>query len=122
VQTGLGRTGKLLACDHETVKPDLLVLGKVEVTYLLRTVCYRWIQKRIPSHSDFVELPDTICQQCNLWGHKGRLTYKKCLKQVFQILYSVTHGSFLPPRFVCGPEAKGSCGWGKSVPHETLVE
>jgi len=48
VQTGLGRTGKLLACDHETVKPDLLVLGKVEVTYLLRTVCYRWIQKRIP--------------------------------------------------------------------------
>ena len=28
VQTGLGRTGKLLACDHEGVKPDGLVLGK----------------------------------------------------------------------------------------------
>ncbi len=28
VQTGIGRTGKLLACDHEGVKPDLLVLGK----------------------------------------------------------------------------------------------
>ncbi|SEU25189.1 ornithine--oxo-acid transaminase [Stigmatella erecta] len=28
VQTGLGRTGKRLACDHEAVKPDLLVLGK----------------------------------------------------------------------------------------------
>jgi len=28
VQTGLGRTGKMLACDHEGVKPDLLVLGK----------------------------------------------------------------------------------------------
>ncbi|TGK03047.1 ornithine--oxo-acid transaminase [Leptospira langatensis] len=28
VQTGLGRTGKLLAGDHEAVKPDLLVLGK----------------------------------------------------------------------------------------------
>jgi ornithine--oxo-acid transaminase len=28
VQTGLGRTGKLLACDHENVKPDLLILGK----------------------------------------------------------------------------------------------
>jgi len=28
VQTGLGRTGKLLACDHEGVKPDLLILGK----------------------------------------------------------------------------------------------
>jgi ornithine--oxo-acid transaminase len=28
VQTGLGRTGKLLACDHEDVKPDILVLGK----------------------------------------------------------------------------------------------
>lgn len=28
VQTGLGRTGKLLACDHEGVRPDLLILGK----------------------------------------------------------------------------------------------
>lgn len=28
VQTGLGRTGRLLACDHEGVKPDILVLGK----------------------------------------------------------------------------------------------
>lgn len=28
VQTGIARTGKLLACDHEGVKPDILVLGK----------------------------------------------------------------------------------------------
>lgn len=28
VQTGLARTGKMLACDHEDVKPDILVLGK----------------------------------------------------------------------------------------------
>ena len=28
VQTGLGRTGRLLACDHEGVKPDGLILGK----------------------------------------------------------------------------------------------
>jgi ornithine--oxo-acid transaminase len=28
VQTGLGRTGKLLACDHEGFKPDILILGK----------------------------------------------------------------------------------------------
>jgi ornithine--oxo-acid transaminase len=28
IQTGLGRTGKLLACDHEDVHPDLLILGK----------------------------------------------------------------------------------------------
>jgi ornithine--oxo-acid transaminase len=28
VQTGLCRTGKMLACDHEDVKPDILVLGK----------------------------------------------------------------------------------------------
>ncbi|HLV92518.1 MAG TPA: ornithine--oxo-acid transaminase [Aequorivita sp.] len=28
VQTGVARTGKLLACDHENVKPDILVLGK----------------------------------------------------------------------------------------------
>ena len=28
VQTGIARTGKMLACDHEGVKPDILVLGK----------------------------------------------------------------------------------------------
>ncbi len=28
VQTGLGRTGKLLACDYENVRPDILILGK----------------------------------------------------------------------------------------------
>lgn len=28
VQTGIARTGKWLACDHENVKPDILILGK----------------------------------------------------------------------------------------------
>jgi ornithine--oxo-acid transaminase len=28
VQTGIGRTGKLLACDYEGFKPDILILGK----------------------------------------------------------------------------------------------
>lgn len=28
VQTGLGRTGRMLACDYDGVKPDILVLGK----------------------------------------------------------------------------------------------
>ncbi len=28
VQSGIARTGKLLACDHENVKPDILILGK----------------------------------------------------------------------------------------------
>jgi ornithine--oxo-acid transaminase len=28
VQTGIARTGKLLACDHENVRPDILILGK----------------------------------------------------------------------------------------------
>ena len=28
IQTGLCRTGKMLACDHENVKPDVLILGK----------------------------------------------------------------------------------------------
>lgn len=28
IQTGLCRTGKLLACDHENVRPDIIILGK----------------------------------------------------------------------------------------------
>lgn len=28
IQTGLGRTGKMLCCDYENVKPDILLLGK----------------------------------------------------------------------------------------------
>ncbi len=28
IQTGIARTGKMLACDHEDVRPDILILGK----------------------------------------------------------------------------------------------
>ncbi|PWU03212.1 MAG: ornithine--oxo-acid transaminase [Bacteroidetes bacterium] len=28
IQTGLARTGKMLCCDHESVRPDILILGK----------------------------------------------------------------------------------------------
>jgi len=28
VQTGIARTGKMLACDHEKVRPDIVILGK----------------------------------------------------------------------------------------------
>ena len=28
IQTGLGRTGRFLACDHEGVRPDMVILGK----------------------------------------------------------------------------------------------
>ena len=28
VQTGIARTGKMLCCDHENIKPDIVILGK----------------------------------------------------------------------------------------------
>jgi ornithine--oxo-acid transaminase len=28
IQTGLGRTGRMFACDHEEVRPDIVILGK----------------------------------------------------------------------------------------------
>jgi len=39
VQTGLARTGKMLACDHENVKPDILILGKAISGGMLPVSC-----------------------------------------------------------------------------------
>lgn len=39
IQTGLARTGRMLACDHESVRPDILVLGKALSGGLLPVSC-----------------------------------------------------------------------------------
>ncbi len=39
IQTGLGRTGRLLACDYEAVRPDILILGKALSGGMLPVSC-----------------------------------------------------------------------------------
>ena len=39
VQTGIGRTGRMLACDHEGVRPDVLILGKAISGGLMPVSC-----------------------------------------------------------------------------------
>ncbi len=39
VQTGLARTGRMLACDHEDVRPDILILGKAISGGMLPVSC-----------------------------------------------------------------------------------
>jgi len=39
VQTGLARTGRMLACDHEEVRPDILILGKAISGGMLPVSC-----------------------------------------------------------------------------------
>ncbi len=39
VQTGLARTGKMLACDYEDVRPDILILGKAISGGMLPVSC-----------------------------------------------------------------------------------
>ena len=39
VQTGIARTGRLLACDHEGVHPDILVLGKAMSGEMMPVAC-----------------------------------------------------------------------------------
>lgn len=39
VQTGIARTGRLLACDHEGVRPDVLILGKAISGGLMPVSC-----------------------------------------------------------------------------------
>lgn len=39
VQTGLARTGRMLACDHEGVRPDILILGKAISGGMLPVSC-----------------------------------------------------------------------------------
>ena len=39
VQTGIARTGRMLACDHEGVRPDVLILGKAMSGGLMPVSC-----------------------------------------------------------------------------------
>lgn len=49
VQTGLSRTGRLLCCDHESVKPDILILGKALSGGVFPVSIYPWPSTFNPS-------------------------------------------------------------------------
>ena len=45
VAVGFGRTGKMFACNHEDVQPDIMCLGKGDYRWLLTTCSYIDISK-----------------------------------------------------------------------------
>jgi ornithine--oxo-acid transaminase len=51
VQTGIARTGKMLACEHEDVRPDILILGKAISGGVLRfRQCWPTMKSCSPSN------------------------------------------------------------------------
>lgn len=52
VQTGLARTGRMLAVDHEGVKPDILILGKA-LSGGMYPVSAVLADDEVPAHVEF---------------------------------------------------------------------
>jgi ornithine--oxo-acid transaminase len=55
IQTGMGRTGRFLACEHWSVEPDIVLLGKVlsgGFVPVSAVVCRGWIFERVFDRMD----------------------------------------------------------------------
>lgn len=90
VQTGLARTGRRLAVDHEEVRPDMVVLGKALSGGVYPVSIFVVIQSNILSNYRFVSKESKI-----LWNFIDLL--KPALLD-----WSIDHSSCVTCAFLCG--------------------
>ena len=55
IQTGIARTGRLLACDHDGVRPDIVILGKV--VHALNCACFGGVVEHLTAGAEWGGVP-----------------------------------------------------------------
>ena len=127
VQTGLARTGRMLACDHEDVRPDILILGKAISGGMLPVSCVLADDEimlciKPGEHGSTyggnpiaakvaIAALDVICEE-NLAGNAERMgkIFRKRLKSINSELIEIVRGKGLLNAVVINP-VNGISAW-----------
>jgi ornithine--oxo-acid transaminase len=127
VQTGLARTGRMLACDHEDVRPDILILGKAISGGMLPVSCVLADDEimlciKPGEHGSTyggnpiaakvaIAALDVICEE-NLAGNAERMgkIFRKRLKLINSELIEIVRGKGLLNAVVINP-VNGISAW-----------
>nr|XP_042711291.1 ornithine aminotransferase, mitochondrial isoform X3 [Chrysemys picta bellii] len=89
IQTGLARTGKMLAVDHENVRPDLVLLGKALSGGLYPVSSKTLFQFKLTAHIGETILSQIKCKidlMCGILGEGDVCTYRNNCFQNYEVL------------------------------------